>query len=165
MFALYVNTLGRQIHQSASPPTLFTGPRCTRIAAPCSADDFEVRLASKHAEFRPGDEKLLCSLYRSFSEAVLGAIEEFNFMGLGMNDEDMQSLAKALPHCKKLRTIVLSRNGAIGDKGIAALAKALTSGAAKSVREVYLQHLHPPGPEATLALRACSSSRDTMWFL
>ena len=105
------------------------------------------------------------ALYTKCSEQLLGSVADLQLSGLGWGDDQVEYLAEVLPLCKSLRSINLSRNTKVGDRGIVALVKALAApGVAPRVKEVYLQQI-PIGNEATLALRRISVLRDTVWYV
>ena len=164
-FELGMNSLARQcLHHGRAQPTLFAGGVPAKAPGPRTAKRFAQLLRGKTFSNEGTDRPLVIGLYAASLERMLSAAGELQCGGLGWGDDDAEALAEVLPLCTAARSINLSRNIGIGDKGIAAVCRALAAGAAPRVKEVNLQHLHI-GPEATIALRKVNLVRDTNWYV
>ena len=101
--------------------------------------------------------------YAAALEHALTCAEHLQFGGCGWGDDECKALAEVLPLFKHAKTLNLSRNAAMSDEGIAALANALLpTKTAPRLREVSIQHVHY-GPKAVEALRELSLARDLIW--
>jgi hypothetical protein len=162
-FELNCHALAKQLHGPRQLPVLLTAPTApirSRVPAPRSARAFTELLAARKFGVE-SDREVVSKLYTATLERILGGIDTLNFGGLGWSDDDCEALAEVLQLCTQARSLNLSRNAKIGDRGVCAIVKALQAGAAPRIREVYLQHLPPFGPDGSNALRAISRVRDT----
>ena len=84
--------------------------------------------------------------------------------GLGWDDDDIEALCEVLPLCSRAHSLNVSRNPKVGDRGIAALAAALSQNAAPRLREVNVR-LTSFGAGGMNALRKVSRDRDVIWYV
>ena len=73
---------------------------------------------------------MVAPIFRDTVTELLAAVEELNFVKQAWGDAEAARLARVLPLCHALRTLLLTGNGQIGDEGVRALAEACGGGRA-----------------------------------
>ena len=134
---------------------------------PLPPAEFEKLLASKsfakpkdeaNKAGERSDEEIVAAMYKRAFEALVGAAEELNYIGLGWGDEEAKVLAGALGAAKSCWQLSLFDN-AIGDAGAAALAASLRAGAAPKLERIDLNGNASGRRARRRSRRACARAR------